>query len=442
MKVLVIDDEKSIRLSLKIGLEKLNLEVFVAESGEEGLEIYKRERPDLIIVDINLPGINGIEVLSRLKRIDRDVIVIMITYMTDVKLAVEAMKLGAHDYFTKPFNLGEIKESIKKTLDFIKVKSSIGEDENNFFVGSSPKIEKIKDLIKDICSLSYDTSILITGESGTGKEVVAKSIQACEKNKDRPFVAINCAAIPKNLQESELFGYEKGAFSDAKADKIGLIEKANGGILFFDEIGDMEIGLQAKVLRVIQEKKYRRIGGTKEYDFSATFLSATNKDLLREVEKEEFRKDLYYRINIIPVYIPPLRERREDIPLLIEYFIDEYNKKLNKDINMVDSEAMNMLINYDWPGNIRELKNLMERVMIFKKDNLITLEDLPEELLNNEEDDGGFSGENISLEEIEKIGIMKALEANNWNISRTSKELEISRQTLRAKINKYSIEKP
>lgn len=434
MKILVIDDERSIRLSLKIGLEKLGLEVSTAESAEEGLEIFKLQAPDLIILDINLPGMDGIEALKLFKKINPSITIIMITYMTDVKLAVEAMKIGAYDYFTKPFNLLDINKSIEETLQYVKIKKDLNSNEDIALIGRSPSILNIKNTISDICQLDYDTTILITGESGTGKEVIAKTIHSY--NKSKPFIAINCAAIPQNLQESELFGYEKGAFSDAKTDKIGLIEKANNGILFLDEIGDMDIGLQAKVLRVIQEKKFRRIGGTKEIQFETTILAATNKDLSKSITDGDFRKDLYYRLNVIPIYIPPLRDRKEDIPVLAYHFIDEYNNKLNKNILSIEDSAMELLKSYHWPGNVRELKNLLERIMIFKKGNTINSDDLPDEIKS-------ISSiiSNSTLEDIEKQGIASVLFKNKWNISKSAKELGITRQTLRNKIEKYNIKK-
>lgn len=435
MKVLVIDDERSIRLSLKIGLEKLGLKVFTAKSGEEGIYIFKKESPDLVILDIKLPGIDGIEVLKILKKLNPSITIIMITYMTDVKLAVEAMKIGAYDYFTKPFNLSDINDSIKEILEYLDARKNLNIEISTSLIGSSSSMENIRETILDICELNYDTSILITGESGTGKEVVARAIHSCGNNRNKPFVAINCAAIPDNLQESELFGYEKGAFSDAKTDKAGLIEEANKGILFFDEIGDMDIGLQAKILRVIQEKKYRRIGGTKEIEFEAIIVSATNKDLLEAIEKGEFRKDLYYRLNIIHIDIPPLRERREDIPDLIYYYINEYNKRLNKNILSVEDKAMELLKEYDWPGNVRQLKNFLERTMIFKKENIIRIEDIPEEI--REGPSSKFT--TSSLEDIEREGIVNVLNKNKWNISKSAKELGITRQTLRNKIQKYNI---
>ncbi|MBS4534434.1 sigma-54-dependent Fis family transcriptional regulator [Clostridium sp. D2Q-14] len=438
MKLLIIDDEKSIRLSLKINMKKLGVDVFTAESGEEGLEIMKKESPDIVIVDIKLPGINGIDVLKEIKRIKPSCIVIMITYLSDVKLAVKAMKMGAYDYFTKPFLLSEISNSIEETLKYAKTKVEINKenlDTEVKFIGQSPEIMRIKDNIKEIVSMNYNTCILLEGESGSGKEVIAKSIQRLKGN-NVPFVSINCAAIPENLQESELFGYEKGAFSDAKNSKKGLIEKANKGVLFLDEIGDMDIALQAKMLRVLQEKKFRRIGGLEEISFNAIIISATNKDLQLEIKRGNFREDLFFRLNIIPICIPPLRKRKEDIIPLLQHFIENYNQALNKNIDSVSKKVVDTFKSYTWPGNVRELKNVIERIMIFKKDNKIKAEDIPKEILD---DNIREENEYYNLEIVEERVIKKALDKNEWNITKTSEELGVSRITLRRKIEKYDL---
>ncbi|MFA5524328.1 MAG: sigma-54 dependent transcriptional regulator [Tissierellales bacterium] len=443
MKILVIDDEESIRLSLKIGLKKLGLEVLTAETGEEGLKILETEGPDLAIVDIKLPGIDGIEVLRRIRHTRPSCIVIMITYLSEVNLAVKAMKEGAYDYFTKPFSISGISDSIKNTVEYLKVKKeidNISSANDMILIGKSPEIQKIREIIIEIGRMEFDTSILLQGESGTGKEVVARAIHNVKSKDSNPFIAINCAAIPKSLQESELFGYEKGAFTDAKNQKLGLFEKANGGILFLDEIADMDLGLQAKMLRVLQDKKFRRIGGLEEIEFSATIVSATNKDLLSEVEKGNFREDLYYRLNIIPIQIPPLRERPEDLPNLVSSFINEYNQKLKKNIFSINDEALNAIKVYHWPGNVRQLKNVIERLMIFKKGNEITFEDLPDEIFKHKyskEDPLEYFG----LEEAEEKTIWGSLHKNDWNITKTANELGISRLTLRRKMQKYDINK-
>lgn len=441
MKILVIDDEESIRLALKIGLEKLGLDVITAETGEEGLEILVCEDPDLAIVDINLPGIDGIEVLRRIRHTKPSCIVIMITYLSEVKLAVKAMKDGAYDYFTKPFTISDISNSIKKTVEYLKLKKEIDNipsENNKILVGKSPEIQEIRETIIEIGKIEFNTCILLQGESGTGKEVVANLIYNAKSKDSSLFIAINCAAIPKNLQESELFGYEKGAFTDAKNQKLGLLEKAEGGVLFLDEIADMDLGLQAKMLRVLQDRKFRRIGGLEEIEFNTTIVSATNKHLPLEIKNGNFREDLYYRLNIIPILLPPLRDRPEDILVLVSTFINEYNKKLNKEVISISDEAIRAIKQHNWPGNVRELKNVIERLMIFKKGNEITLDDLPTDLFKHiySEDD---PLEYFGLEEAEENTITKFLNKNNWNITKTADELGISRLTLRRKIEKYDI---
>lgn len=441
MKILVIDDEESIRLALKIGLEKLGLNVITAETGEKGLEILVGEDPDLAIVDINLPGIDGIEVLRRIRHTKPSCAVIMITYLSEVKLAVKAMKDGAYDYFTKPFTISDISNSIKKTVEYLKLKKEIDNipsENNKILIGKSPEIQKIRETIIEIGKIEFNTCILLQGESGAGKEVVANLIYNAKSKDSSSFIAINCAAIPKNLQESELFGYEKGAFTDAKSQKLGLLEKAEGGVLFLDEIADMDLGLQAKMLRVLQDRKFRRIGGLEEIEFNATIVSATNKHLPLEIKNGNFREDLFYRLNIIPILIPPLRKRPDDLLVLVSTFINEYNIKLNKDVISISDEAVRAIKGYNWPGNVRELKNVIERLMIFKKGNEITLDDLPTDIFRDiySEDD---PLEYFGLEEAEENTITKFLNKNNWNITKTASELGISRLTLRRKIEKYDI---
>lgn len=444
MKVLIIDDEKSIRLSLRVSLSKLGVKVFAAASGEEGIEIFRSEKPHIAIIDVNLPGINGIEVLKEIRKKDKNCIVIMITYISEVRLAVEAMKLGANDYFTKPFNMEEIKESIDEHIKYIKKSQELSNQGDGYkteIIGKSKSIQKVKEITKKVGNMAYDTFILIQGESGTGKEIIAKAIHFNGIRRNKPYIALNCAAIPKNLQESELFGYEKGAFSDAKQQKKGLIEESNTGTLFLDEIGDMDIMLQAKLLRVLQEKKFRRIGGTKEIDFQANVIAATNKNLLREIENGNFREDLYYRLNVVPIYTTPLRERKEDIELLIDYFIHQYNESLNKRIKGMTKEALLICKNYEWRGNVRELKNFVERVMIFQEDEWIDVDNLPQNIISYESEENNTTFIGTNLESVEMETIHRTLQQNNWNISRTAQTLGISRVTLRRKIEKYSIHK-
>lgn len=438
MRVLVIDDEKSIRFSLKTSLLNQGYQVYAAETGEEGLELFEKYNPQVAIVDIKLPGIDGIEVLRRIKRSNPNCIVIMITYLSEVRLAVKAMKIGAYDYYTKPFSLKEINESVFNAYKYLEVKERLDKiSYKTDLIGESSAIKEIKKTAEKISSLNMETCILIEGESGTGKEIVAKLIHE-GKGVERPFVALNCAAVPKNLQESELFGYEKGAFTGAEEKKIGLIEKSNEGILFLDEIGDMDLGLQAKMLRVLQEKKYRPLGGVNEHSFKTTIIAATNKNLKLEIERGNFREDLYYRLNIIPIYIPPLRKSKEDIPLLIANFLEEYNFKLEKNILGFSEEAMDIMMNYSWVGNVRELKNIIERICIFQDEDIIKVEDLPKDLI---EEVNMVNKDLNPLETSEQKTILKILNENDWNISRSAEILEISRSTLRNKMEKYGLKK-
>ncbi|MDF2546977.1 MAG: hypothetical protein K0R93_1875 [Anaerosolibacter sp.] len=449
MKLLIIDDEKSIRLSLQVGLAKTGVKIYTAASGEEGLELFRNINPDIAVIDIKLPGIDGIEVLRRIRKENDNCIVIMITYISEVRLAVEAMKLGANDYFTKPFNIEEIKDTIENNLKYLKLKRELSQDQYEDFteiVGISDQIKEIKKVVQKVSNLPYNTYILVQGESGTGKEIVAKAIHYNGIRKNTPYVALNCAAIPQNLQESELFGYEKGAFTEAKTSKKGLIEESHGGTLFLDEIGDMDILLQAKLLRVLQEKKFRRLGGVKEIDFDANIIAATNKNLLEEVKNGAFREDLYYRLNVVPIFTTPLRERVEDIPPLIDSFIRLYNSQLNKNIIGMTDAAMEICKAHQWKGNVRELKNVIERIIIFQENECIDIDDLPHSVISdihmiNDKNIIDMGNNNLNLEIVEMETISRVLKQNNWNISRTAQELGISRLTLRRKIEKYSIMK-
>ena len=437
MKILVIDDEKSIRMSLQLMLDKLVTGVYTAESGEQGLELFARYQPDLVIVDIKLPGIDGLEVLRNIKKTAPGCTVIVITYLSDLRLAVDAMKMGAYDYFTKPFKLEDIKNA---AAEIVKRNSFFDDfmDDPGALKKMISKHGKIRDLVSKVLTiarLDQEVVVLITGESGTGKEIIARTIHYNSARAAKPFVAINCPAIPKNLQESELFGYEKGAFTDARTSKAGLLEEGNEGTVFFDEIGDMDTSLQAKLLRVIQEKKFRRLGSNKEKALNANIICSTNKNLQKEISQGAFRLDFYYRINVVPINLPPLRERKEDLPVLLNEFIQLYNHKFNKKVTGVSDEAMKVLQCYEWPGNIRELKNVVERVMIFQKNDIIMRRDLPEEILRPENRENVFT----RLDAVEEETIFYTLEKNNWNISVTAKELGISRLTLRRRIEKYGL---
>ncbi len=437
MKILIIDDEMSIRHSLRIQLSKLEgVEVLAAESGEKGMEALRGGDIDLAIVDIQLPGISGLDVLNKVNEAKIKTVVIMITFMNEAKLAVKAMKLGAYDYFTKPFSLKEVSASIAEALSFIKKRAPIStfDEGTNPFTGSSKAVGFIKDTVAQIAKSRHNTNILIQGESGTGKEVVANYIWK-SFGAGKNFVALNCAAIPKTLQESELFGYEKGAFSEAKQDKAGLLDKAHNGILFLDEVGDMDLELQAKLLRVLESKKYRKVGGTEELDFDALVIAATNKDLQAQMARGAFRMDLFFRLNIIPVRLPPLRERREDIRPLVDYFLRFYKERIESPITGVEEDAMQLLVNYEWLGNVRELKNTIERIIILSQKSSIEVCDLPDEIKSSRSDEPIA----WTLEESERKAIMDCLEKYNYNISRAADELGITRTTLRNKMQRYGI---
>jgi len=439
MKILIIDDEESIRYSLALKLSKISgVELITTDTGEEGLEILKRDNIPLAIIDIKLPGIDGIEVLKQINQTKIDTVVIMITYMSEVRLAVKAIKMGAYDYFTKPFSLSEIRSSVESVLGYIKKRSEIDLKHSpaGSLIGSDDSILEIKKTVAHIISKKMNTNILIQGESGSGKEVIAQYIFESLNNKERPYVALNCAAVPKSLQESILFGYEKGAFTEAKEMRIGLFEKANGGILFLDEIGDMPLDLQAKLLRALESKKFNRVGGTEDIVFNAMIIAATNKNLKEEIKFEHFRLDLYYRLNIIPINVPPLRKRPQDIPLLVAHFINYYQNKMTTGIVGVTDEAMSVLTSYEWLGNVRELKNTIERIMILSDKSYIDVDDLPHDVFFDHEET------NVSdLECAERDVIYQMLVEKQYNITKTAHALGIARTTLRSKMQKFNLEK-
>ncbi len=435
MKVLVVDDEKSIRLSLYMGVQKLGVEVDQAADGEEAVEMFRDKKYDIVLLDIKMPKMDGITALKHIRQIDKKCKIIMMTHLSEVRLAVEAMKAGASEYFTKPFSIMEMTEIVKDTMAMHHEDDSAQEDRK--MIGRSQAVQDIYNKVDKLSQLKVKTSILVNGESGTGKEVVAKMIaEKCAPG--RPYVAINCAAIPTHLQESELFGHEKGAFSDAKEMRVGLFEHAKDGVMFLDEIGEMSLDLQAKLLRVIQERQFRRIGGNKVIEFDALLVAATNKDLKLEVEKGSFRKDLYYRLNIVPITIPPLRERKADLEALTQHFIKHYNALFGKSVQTVTSDLMERFMEYDWPGNVRELKNIIERLMIFSESDELTSVELPYEISSpKQQSDSAYT----ELERAEQEAVLRALSEYGWNITRAAESLSISRLTLRRKIDKYGLKK-
>ena len=450
-KILVVDDEHLIRWSLEQNLKKQGYEVVTAGNGEDALRIVREDQPDLILLDIQLPGMSGLEVLEKVKEFDEDIIVIMVTAHGGLETAVNAMRLGAYDYLNKPFNLDEMAIVIKKALetsDLRKEVASLRIEHKKVglpnIVGRGRHMSTILDMMDKIAK-SEAATVLVQGESGTGKELVAKWIHYKSNRAEKPFIAINCAAVPATLLESELFGHEKGAFTDAKNTKKGLFELADGGTVFLDEIGDMEMGMQAKLLRFLEDRTFRRIGGSKVIPVDVRIISATNKDLLKAIEAKEFRNDLYYRLQVIPVYLPPLRERRDDIPVLAQHFIDTYNREFGKSVKGLSPAAEKLLVDYPWPGNIRELKNVLERAIILGNEETLSVDHLPLEVTARSAVSMSsvpmatfrLPPEGVDIEEVEKELIRQALENNDWNQSKAAKKLNLGVDAFRYRMKKF-----
>lgn len=448
-KVLLVDDEAKIREILKLVLEKEGYQVHTSKNGSEALSALENEYFDVMITDLKMPKMDGLELMREIKQKGIKVNVVFITAYADIKDAVEAIKLGAFDYLEKNFKMEELLSVIKEA---VKEQKMIGENESlkkklaehdSFFgiIGESPKIKEIKDLIIKIAN--SQASVLLTGESGTGKEMFARAIHMCSKRKNKPFVAINCAALPQTLLESELFGYEKGAFTGALKQKKGKFEQANEGTIFLDEIGEMNIQTQSKLLRVLQEREYERVGGLETIKIDIRVITATNRDLEEAIKAGDFREDLYYRINVIPIHIPPLRERREDIPLLAEYFLKKFNVDYRKNIELISMEVIDIFMEYDWPGNIRELKNVIERAVAIAEpdvDILMPHHLRPQLICPKKEKDLLEIQDGLSLADFEKYYIYNTLKKVNWNKSKAAQILGINRQTLYNKMRELNIE--
>jgi len=452
-RILVVDDEHLIRWSLDQNLTKQGYEVITAESGEDALQKVQETTPDLVLLDIQLPGISGLEVLQRIKAMEEEILVIMITALDVVETAVKAMRAGAYDYISKPFNLDELAIIIHKTLETGELKREVkqlrseksGRYMANKMIGNSHHMQQVLDMVDKVAKSDAST-VLIQGESGTGKELVAKALHYESSRASRPFMAINCAAVPETLLESELMGHEKGAFTDAKSQKKGLFEVANGGTLFLDEIGDMALGMQAKLLRVLEERSFRRVGGTRDIEIDVRIVSATNKDLIKAMEDQTFRTDLYYRIQVIPIYLPALRERREDILPLVEHFINHFNREFGKNVKGISASAAKMLCSYGWPGNVRELKNVIERAIILESDDTLKLEHLPGQMdcrdLTAGETDGisfVLPEEGADIEDVERSLIRQALSLCNGNQSQAAKKLNLGIDAFRYRMKKFEL---
>jgi two-component system, NtrC family, response regulator PilR len=453
--ILVVDDDKSMREFLEILLTKDGYQVTLAENGEKGCEALNAHTFDLVITDIRMKDINGIGVLKMAKQVNPDTVVVMISAFATADTAVEAMREGAYDYIPKPFKVKDLKKIVKDALKSRKATPVRKETETgqynyhfNYLIGESPQMKKVYDLIERVSNTK--SNILISGESGTGKELVAKAIHRQSQRKDRPFVAINCAGIPETLIESELFGYKKGAFTGAVTDKAGLFEAADGGTVFLDEVGELTPAIQVKLLRVIQERTFTSVGGTEEKKVDVRFISATNKELEREVLENRFREDLYFRINVIKISMPPLREREGDLPLLSQFFLEKYAQEFGKDVKKISTYAMDILSQYSFPGNVRELENIIERSVTLETSNIV----LPESLtLSHFQKDKHRSDEsrrqtdltpeglklNDVMDNIEKGYIIKALEMCNGSKQKASELLGITFDSLKHRMKKLNL---
>ncbi len=442
--ILIVDDERIMRDSLSAWLLEEGYQVEAVEDGARALKKAKTESWDVLLVDLKMPGMDGIEVLQEVKKISENIPVIIMTAYATVDTAVRAMKEGAYDYIVKPFNPEEIGLAIRKIIayqDLLKENIYLRHELQMKYkfmdiIGKSHKMQEVLALVKTVAK--SNSTILIQGESGTGKELVARAIHNSSLRSEGPFVAVSCAALPESLLESELFGHERGAFTGAVSQKKGRFELADTGTLFLDEIGDVSPKTQVGLLRVLEEREFRRVGGTQVIKTDVRIISASNKDLKTLVEAGTFREDLYYRINVVSIQLPPLRDRKEDIPLLVQHFLNKYCIENKKDIEGLSHEVSRLLMAYDWPGNVRELENVIERAVVVAKERLIVPDDLP---LLTKPDTKFKPTADMPLREVEREHILRALESNHWNISKTAKKLGIDRNTLSSKISKYEIDK-
>ncbi len=442
--ILIIDDEKVLRENFKKIFELEGYDAVTAENGSEGIRRFADSEPDIVFLDVCLPDINGLEVLDSIKKLDADAVVIIITAMAGFSGAVKFIKAGAYDYLPKPFDVEELKFIVQKAWESILLRNRINEIEQEEVKRYGfDKIAGESLAIKEVCSLaskaaaSSTTAVLITGESGTGKELLAHAIHLSSPRRDKPFVVVNCTTLSEDLLESDLFGHEKGAFTGAVKKKIGKFELAHSGTVFLDEIGDLHPKLQMKLLRVLQEHEIERVGGTSPIKVDVRIISATNKDIDSMLKKGRFREDLYYRLKVVSIKIPPLRDRGVDILLLSKKFVEEFNGDFKKGVRLSD-DAESALMTYQWKGNIRELRNVIERTVLLSNKDIVTAEDLPEEIAaaNNKYEPERLmtSGEVIPLEEFEKKYIKMVMQKMNGNKSETARILGITRQRLRRKI--------
>jgi nitrogen regulation protein NR(I) len=470
-RILIVDDDPSMRYSLNRMLEGQGLQISLAKNGPEALERFEQDHPDLVVMDIRMPGRSGLEVLREIKEKDPKALVILMTAFGTTETAIEAMKFGAFDYILKPFDIPQMRGLVERALEVSRMMKKIvslpdrekGEAAEETLVGSSPLMQQTYKMIGQVAPT--EVTVLLRGESGTGKEMVARAIYHHSRRGDKPFLPVNCAAIPETLLESELFGHEKGAFTGALTRRIGKFEQCHGGTLFLDEIGDMTPATQAKVLRVLQDRQFERLGGSERITVDVRVIVATNKDLEKAIREGTFRQDLYYRLKVVTLPLPPLRDRKEDIPELVRYFLQRFRDDINREVGDISPRALEKLMRYHWPGNVRELENAVKRALVISKGHTL----LGEDFLLEGADDGMGPAEHLDLEErlqklmepvfkqlldlsrrspgadlmseLEKILIKRSLQETKGNQVQAAILLGISRNTLRSKIERYRIRK-
>ncbi len=456
-RVLIVDDEEIVRASCLKLLGPLGHEVFEAEDAAGALELMEEGGFDLVLTDLRLPDNSGIELLKDIKERHPDTEVILVTGYGTVSTAVEAMKLGAYDYIEKPFRPEELISLTERALERkrlreenLRLRRELSGRYIRNIVGTSKAMEGVFKLIGSVAPTA--STVLITGESGTGKELVARAVHYNSPRRERPFVVIDCGTLAEELIESELFGHRRGAFTGAVTDKKGLIEEAEGGTLFLDEIGNLPLALQSKLLRVLQEREYRPLGDKKTVKVDTRFITATNKDLQEMVKRGEFREDLFYRLNIFPIHLPPLRERKEDIPLLAYHFLRKYSEELGKEVKTISAEAMRILTSHGWPGNVRELENTIQRAILLAESDTVTLDSVrfllaPSETGRVPRDIGELKEikrhlREKSIEDVEKVFVLEALRRNDWNVSRAARDVGMQRPNFSAMIKKHGITRP
>lgn len=453
--ILIIDDDLNICFAFERTFDSLGYKTSAAHNGAEGRAAIKAHHPDLIFMDIMMPDISGLDLLKEIKEEFPDIPIIMITGFSSMNTAIQATKLGAYEYMPKPLDVDKVRLLAKRALEMVALQKSLRQaqganqaiDENKHeIIGQS---EAIHEVFKQIGSASItpnSTNILIEGESGTGKELVARSIHSNSEHPNQPFMAVNCTAMPENLFESEIFGHEKGAFTGANEKKRGIIEAAGEGTVFLDEIGELSLHIQQKLLRVIQEREFMPVGGTRLIPVNGRFIAATNRNLTKQVEENKFREDLYYRLNVFPIFIPPLREREDDIPVLAQYFLGHFNRKLNKNISIIAPDLIARLKAYHFPGNVRELENIMERAVILEKSNILSLATLQDFFNEPETDDPNKISKNINYEEarkhalalFEKKFLSQLLHLADGNVTEAAEMAGITRQGFQRLMKKYN----